>query len=1031
MRPLPLLALLTALLLPAALAANPLCEGALDKTSCEAQCAELPATPTCMVTRRFGAPGIKAWRAILASQAAPIPLTPLQAAHAQGMSPADARAFTWYLHGAGMVPYPDLPAPLQNPSPAQLDVVSRQQARCATLQDAAWLDCQRALIRALTAAYGEDERVVPELVALGAALLEDASLNEEGFAAYERALAIVERRYPAGHPRRLFLMSWLAAHAFDAHDYERALRYDATLLAQHTALYGKDHPLTTAILAQHAMLRMETGELDMARAAVERLVEAETLTQGPDHPRTALAIYQYGRLLTRQGDARSALEAYKRAAIIYHRARPDDPMMVILLNDMGMALARTGQIKEAREAFQSALGRVQQLKPLPIGQLATIVNNLGELDALEGDLEQAMKWYAVARDARIKVFGPAHPEVAYARLRISDVLWRQGKIALAVTEREQALAVLRAARLPADHADLIDGANALAVGYWALGREDEARKLQLEALGRFERRIPAVAAAAWSDIQLLNLLGQARFMIGRALTYFAAPADAPRVLDVLLTWQGLGARIEQLKRAPAPAAPPAARGLVLSAKPKAQPTPAIAYTSPGHDALCKALGARDEVMVLYVLSEQIEGKGADAAPVATPRYDALVVQPQGCAIARVGLGPAQAIHDASAAWRKTVDAAERCYAKHASAALCQPSMKAMDAAAARLAALVWAPVAARLGEGRRVALVPDGALGAVAFGALVDARGRYLVEDWTFTEWAWPAALIERGARAPQKSAGALVVGDLNYAAQASGPLVAQRCDASGCAEAAPQQTPAVALRAGGELCGYEASWGRLVTEAPQVARALGASGVDTTLVTGDQATQRALLAAMPGKRFIHLATHGFASTPDACADNAPPRSPGFQPEQLTTPRVDPLRLSALVLSGANVADRRAASEDGVLSAREIAGLDLSGVELVALSACQTGLGELREGEGTLGLARSFLVAGAGAVIASMWQVPGAPTTALLNDLYARMVAARPASAEDALADAQRAAIATARAQGAPHSALLWGAFVVFGSTRR
>jgi CHAT domain-containing protein len=91
--------------------------------------------------------------------------------------------------------------------------------------------------------------------------------------------------------------------------------------------------------------------------------------------------------------------------------------------------------------------------------------------------------------------------------------------------------------------------------------------------------------------------------------------------------------------------------------------------------------------------------------------------------------------------------------------------------------------------------------------------------------------------------------------------------------------------------------------------------------------------------------------------------------------------LSGLVLAGANQAPQPE-RDDGILTALEVAGLDLGGVELATLSACETGLGETAGGEGLLGLQRSFQVAGTRTVVAGLWKVPDRATQMLMERFY-------------------------------------------------
>ncbi|HEY5313746.1 MAG TPA: CHAT domain-containing protein, partial [Pirellulales bacterium] len=93
--------------------------------------------------------------------------------------------------------------------------------------------------------------------------------------------------------------------------------------------------------------------------------------------------------------------------------------------------------------------------------------------------------------------------------------------------------------------------------------------------------------------------------------------------------------------------------------------------------------------------------------------------------------------------------------------------------------------------------------------------------------------------------------------------------------------------------------------------------------------------------------------------------------------------LSGLVLAGAN--HPQAGGDDGYLTAEEVATLDLRGVELCVLSACETGLGEVAGGEGLLGLQRAFQEAGSRAVVASLWRVPDQATRHLMERFYTNL----------------------------------------------
>ena len=165
----------------------------------------------------------------------------------------------------------------------------------------------------------------------------------------------------------------------------------------------------------------------------------------------------------------------------------------------------------------------------------------------------------------------------------------------------------------------------------------------------------------------------------------------------------------------------------------------------------------------------------------------------------------------------------------------------------------------------------------------------------------------------------------------------------------------------------------------------------------------------------VHLATHGFFRK-DQTGFRA---TPGF-----ARPRLEnPMLRSGLLLAGFNTwlshGPAAAGAENGMLNGEDVAGLDLSGTELVVLSACKTGLGEVRVGEGVFGLRRAFEVAGARTLVMSLWKVPDKQTQELMVDFYKRVLAGEP------LADGLRQAQLSIKAQWP--DPLFWAAFICQG----
>ncbi len=180
----------------------------------------------------------------------------------------------------------------------------------------------------------------------------------------------------------------------------------------------------------------------------------------------------------------------------------------------------------------------------------------------------------------------------------------------------------------------------------------------------------------------------------------------------------------------------------------------------------------------------------------------------------------------------------------------------------------------------------------------------------------------------------------------------------------------------------------------------------------------------------LHLATHGFFledQKRDTVDDFLSVPSMNFSESglmRLTQNHFEnPLLRSGLVLAGANTWLRQGKTvkdaEDGLLTAEDVTGLDLLDTELVVLSACETGLGEVHLCEGVFGLRRAFILAGAKTLVMSLWKVPDEQTKELMEDFYHRLLSGETRS--NALREAQLA-------MKLRHpDAFFWGAFICQG----
>lgn len=202
--------------------------------------------------------------------------------------------------------------------------------------------------------------------------------------------------------------------------------------------------------------------------------------------------------------------------------------------------------------------------------------------------------------------------------------------------------------------------------------------------------------------------------------------------------------------------------------------------------------------------------------------------------------------------------------------------------------------------------------------------------------------------------------------------------------------------------------------EVEAINKILVASGFKTSLKEEKSASESAI-KALRGPQLMHIATHGyFLADTDTQGD-----AMGVEAESAKN---NPLLRSGLILAGASQNSNQvdlASNDNGILTAYEAMNLPLDGTDLIVLSACETGLGDVRAGEGVYGLQRAFLVAGANALIMSLWKVDDAATQQLMTNFYTNWT--KVGNKQKAFKQAQLQLMAK---YSKPY---YWGAFVMMG----
>jgi len=343
-----------------------------------------------------------------------------------------------------------------------------------------------------------------------------------------------------------------------------------------------------------------------------------------------------------------------------------------------------------------------------------------------------------------------------------------------------------------------------------------------------------------------------------------------------------------------------------------------------------------------------------------------------------------------------------------------------DEASGHLRRAVWDPLVPHVDGTSRVFVVPDGLLNLVNLAALEDHDGRYLAEAATAIHYLTTERDLllqppdQRGASTLLAVGGPAFDG-LTPAAQTASARRAAECPSL--ANARFENLPGSL----GEVTEISAIWRR-------------SNNGRVTLLQGSAATESAVKGALAGHRIVHLATHGFFLGKDCASEVAAGRRAvgGLAAASTVDSELieNPLLLTGLAFAGANNRSEATLDQDeGLLTAEEIAGLNLRGTEWAVLSACDTGLGEIKAGEGVFGLRRAFQIAGARTVIMSLWSVEDESAREWMRALYEERLVRRLDTAA-AVREAGLTVLRARRAKGLSTHPFYWAAFVAAGDWR-
>jgi CHAT domain-containing protein/tetratricopeptide (TPR) repeat protein len=759
---------------------------------------------------------------------------------------------------------------------------------------------------------------------------------------FERALAIREKALPSDDPAVAASLNGLANAYRGVGEAAKALPlFERSLEIQRKRL-GEDNPATFVAMHNLGDFYASLGDYVHAQPLVERSVALAEKTLKPEDLDLAIFLNTLGRLYMSMGQFERAEVPLTRSLAIREKVlKPDHPDIARILGVLGAMYQERADLARAEANHRRALGIYERSLPPNDARIASTLHNLGVLCGLKRDYDEGEKYLQRALDIRRASLGNRNVNVATTLEALTIMHWLRGDAVNALrTERE------------ADDIQDRQLVNILTIG-------SEQQKFRFMEALRENTDITLTLRGAFSDPDLDELAAttilrrKGRVLDAMVDTMAAIRRSASEADRAVLTQLAdTRSELARLSLQPPYGMPLADRQRRLETLDRETQTiesrlsqQAAAVRAASSTLMLSDVTSRvpdDSILVEFVQYRPFDLHViGNAGRFKAPRYMALILR-RGAPPSWIDLGDTDQIDKAIAAWR---------------IALGHPDRTDVGDLGRRVDKLVFEPLDAAVRGSRRILVAPDGALSLVPFGALTGPDGKYRLEAFEIVLLSTGRDLLRLNPAATSKTTTVIFANP----AFTSGGAAATT---NGSSAAAFEPLPSTA----------------------EEARALARLIPKAELVTGADASE-ARLKAMRAPGLLHIATHGFFSGSDDQPRAAAPNQ-SATPPQPSARASDALVRSGLALAGANDA-RTQSTDDGLLTAVEAASLDLSGTALVVLSACDTGMGEVRTGEGVQGLRRAFAMAGASSQVMSLWQVSDEATRELMVGFYRALIAGK------------------------------------------
>jgi tetratricopeptide (TPR) repeat protein len=801
-------------------------------------------------------------------------------------------------------------------------------------------------------------------------------------------------------------------------DYENALKSHLKAVSIGEKCFGSDHPSQANVMEKIATCYEDMGDYKKALSAWEKAIDISERSLGKEHADTAIRICGMATFFTDTGDYSRAIPLFKKALSISEKTTgKDSDQVCFILDHMSACYGHLEMDQSTSIELQKRITEIRQRSfGLDDPHTASAWAGLGAYYLNKGEPQSALPFLEKSYNIMLKNYGDDNHLTIDSHNLMGHCYLRTTNYAKAEPIFEKGLSY-HLNRSGINSENVSRATRNLAEVYALENKTENANELTQKWVDSIQNQLNFMLTLGESQ-----RLAWAAKNLKLSLPVAALPND--QLHQLILRWKGivLDSIVEDQKF-----------NKLIGATENGKKTLADIQTLKNQIAKNIISYNKDDDDKIEVLKQQIDnlesslGKNFDnrVRDGSQMTIDQLknVLAPDESLINIVCYGKLGSIpttppcygvsvvnHDDNPKWIPIEEGAEiKAAVESYRMAIANGDETSLKTQLQTLSDKFWKPIATFLPPTtKKLYISADGQLNFLSFATLLDEKGKFLSEDYQISYVSTGRDLVRSAKRVDNKSV--VIYADPLFASEDVSKVVATDTNASPSAGMRAVELAEFAKVQLTQLPGTE-------QEAATVSQISKDAQWSDEMLLGADANKKSLMA-MKAPAVLHLATHGFflggeenggegqrgmkvAASPDASA------ALGAVTKPKPLNGISPMRQSGVALTGGQSTlqawgrgEFPDPSNDGILTAEEVAGLDLDGTWLVTLSACETGVGQVQSGEGVFGLRRAFMMAGAQNLLMTLWPVSDEVTPKIMADFYKKALAT--GNAAGSLSEVQR-----------------------------